>query len=209
MEYLPEFLTVALVHLLAVISPGPDFILITRNSMVYSRKTGIYSAIGLSLGILVHVAYSLAGIAILIASSVILFSAMKFIGAAYLIYIGYKSLKSKYSNPEDIHLEKSKDLTKLEALKMGFITNVTNPKATLFFLSLFTLVISPNTPLWVKSLYGVEMVIVQAFWFILVASVFSANIIKNKVAKFQQVIEKVMGGILILLGIKLAFTNAK
>lgn len=207
MEYLPEFLMVALVHLLAVISPGPDFILITRNSIVHSRKTGIYSAIGLGFGILVHVAYSLAGIAILIASSVVLFSAMKFIGAAYLIYIGYKSLKSKYANPEDIHLEKSKDLTKFEALKMGFITNVTNPKATLFFLSLFTLVINPNTPFLIKAFYGIEMGIVTALWFILVAAVFSASIIKSKVAKFQHVIEKLMGGILILLGIKLAFTT--
>ena len=79
MGYLPIFLTVALAHLLAVISPGPDFIMITRNSLIYSRKSGIYSAIGLGLGILVHVIYSLVGIGLVISQSILLFTIIKFL----------------------------------------------------------------------------------------------------------------------------------
>ena len=79
MEYLSIFLTVALAHLLAVISPGPDFVMITRNSLIYSRRTGVYSALGLGLGILVHVFYSLVGIGFIISKSIILFSIIKFI----------------------------------------------------------------------------------------------------------------------------------
>ncbi len=100
MLYLTEFLTVAVIHLLAVISPGPDFAMISRNSLVYSRKTGIYSSLGLALGILVHVSYSLVGIGLIISRSIVIFSAIKFLGAGYLIYIGYKALKTKSHNLE-------------------------------------------------------------------------------------------------------------
>src|SRR3989344_5092262 len=196
MEYLPAILTVALVHLLAVISPGPDFIMITRNSLVYSRKTGIYSAIGLGLGILVHVTYSLVGIGVLISKSILLFNIIKYIGAAYLIYIGYKSITSKASKLNLQTSEQKPDLSKLKALRIGFITNVTNPKATLFFLSLFTLVISPNTPMVVKLIMGAEMSIVTALWFSLVAYLISHRAVKDRLSNVQSSAEKFIGVVL-------------
>lgn len=207
MEYLPVILTVALVHLLAVISPGPDFIMITRNSLIYSGRTAIYSAIGLGLGILVHVIYSLFGIGLLISKSIVLFNIIKFFGAAYLIYIGYKSLTSKSSN---IHLQNQShktDLSKLAAIKIGFITNITNPKATLFFLSLFTLVINPNTPFVVKFIMGMEMSIVTALWFSLVGLLVSHHLVKSRLGKIQHFAEKFIGVVLIGLGIKVALTS--
>lgn len=209
MAYLPVILTVALVHLLAVISPGPDFIMITRNSLIYSRRTGIYSALGLSLGILVHVTYSLVGIGFLIAKSILLFNVIKFLGAAYLIYIGYKSITAKSSS---LHLQNQihkTDLSRLAAIRMGFITNVTNPKATLFFLSLFTLVINPDTPLLVKLFMGAEMSIVTSLWFMLVAFLISHHLIKDKLNRVQNYAEKFIGVILIILGIKVALSTSK
>jgi RhtB (resistance to homoserine/threonine) family protein len=207
MEYIPIILTVALVHLLAVISPGPDFMMIARNSLVYSRKTGIYSAMGLGLGILVHVSYSLIGIGLLISQSVLLFSIIKYAGAGYLIYIGYKSLTSKSSS---LHLEgqgHKKDISEFSAVKMGFITNAMNPKATLFFLSLFTLVISPTTPLFIKLIMGIEMCVVTGLWFAFVAFVISHPLVKNKVGSVQQLAEKFIGVVLIGLGLKVAFSG--
>ncbi len=135
MPYLAEFITVAVIHLLAVMSPGPDFAMISRNSLVYLRKSGIYSAIGLALGILVHVTYSLVGIGFIISKSIVLFSIIKFLGAGYLIFIGYKSLKAKPRKIDKDQLLKSNDLDKFTAIQMGFLTNALNPKATLFFLS--------------------------------------------------------------------------
>lgn len=209
MEYLAPILTVAIVHFLAVMSPGPDFIMITRNSLIYSRKAGIYCAIGLGLGILVHVTYSLIGIGVLISQSVMLFNIIKYIGAAYLIYIGYKSLTSKSSKLEiDAHSEKG-DLDKLEALKTGFITNVTNPKVTLFFLSLFTLMINPDTPMVVKLIMGLEMALVTALWFILVAYLISLPLVRNRIGKVQGYAEKFIGVVLVALGIKVALSSSK
>src|SRR3990167_8795475 len=106
MTFLAEFLTVVVVHMLAVMSPGPDFVMISRNSLVYSRKVGVYSAIGLGLGILVHVTYSLIGIGLIISKSILLFSILKFIGAAYLIYVGYKCLRAKPHQQQSIEEEK-------------------------------------------------------------------------------------------------------
>lgn len=209
MEYLPIFLTVALAHFLAVISPGPDFVMITRNSLVYSRRTGIYSAIGLGLGILVHVTYSLAGIGLIISNSIVLFNIIKFIGAGYLIYIGYKSLTSKSSKTDITVGGHKKDISKIAAIRIGFITNVTNPKATLFFLSLFTLVINSDTPLFLKVMMGTEMSIATFAWFAFVAYLTSHHLVKNRISGIQHFAEKFIGVVLIALGIKVAFSTSK
>ncbi|MDO8638978.1 MAG: LysE family transporter [Candidatus Daviesbacteria bacterium] len=209
MEYLPIILTVTLVNLLAAISPGPDFLMVTRNSLIYSRKTGMYTAVGLGFGILVHVTYSLAGIGLLIAKSILLFNVIKLLGAAYLIYIGYKSLTSKSPHLNLKNQEHKADISAMTAIKIGFITNVTNPKATLFFLSLFTLVIIPSTPLSVKLFMGVEMAIVVSIWFILVAYLISHHLVRNKLEKVQHSAEKFIGVVLIVLGIKVALSTSK
>ena len=209
MVYLPIFLTVALAHFLAVISPGPDFLMITRNSLIYSRRTGIYSAIGLGLGILVHITYSLVGIGLIISKSIILFNTIKLLGAAYLIYIGYKSLTSKSSKTNIAVGEQRKDINKLAAVRIGFITNVTNPKATLFFLSLFTLIVTPTTPMIIKILMGAEMSIVTSLWFIFVAYLTSHHLVKSRIGGIQHFAEKFIGIVLIALGIKVALSTSK
>src|SRR3989344_4932597 len=135
MEYLLEFLTVALLHFLAVVSPGPDFVIITKNTIAHSRKIGVYSAIGVALGISVHVIYSIIGIGLIISKSILLFNAIKLLGASYLIYIGYKALTSK-SKISSKKVKADKEISYLQAIKIGFLTNVLNPKATLFFFSL-------------------------------------------------------------------------
>ena len=210
MQYWQEFLTVALVHLLAVMSPGPDFVMITRSSLIYSRRTGKLAALGLGIGISVHVIYSLVGIGLLIAKSVLLFSIFKYLAAGYLIYLGVQATRSK---PKEDNIEitetEQKDLSPLAALRMGILTNVFNPKATLFFLSLFTQVIKPGTPLGIQLLYGLEMCVATFVWFYLVAHVFSNNIFKQKFKKISHYIDRTMGTILIALGIKVALSTSK
>ncbi len=209
MNFLPEFLMVAGVHLLAVASPGPDFVLISRNSLAYSRKTGIYSAIGLGLGILVHVTYSLVGIGFIISKSILLFSVLKYAGAAYLIYIGYKCLKAQPQGAQTATLQKKSDMGAFAAMRMGFLTNVLNPKATLFFFALFTQVISQHTPKIIQVAYGLEMALATFLWFAFVAVVLSHSLIRNRFSKIQHYVERTFGVILIGLGIKVALSSSK
>lgn len=208
-----EFLLVAGIHWLAVMSPGPDFAMVMRNSLVYSRRTGILAAVGLGLGILLHITYSLLGIGLLISKSILLFNTIKLLGAAYLIYIGVKSLLSK----KDVHpLEgdepiqaHNNDLTTFEAIRLGFLTNALNPKATLFFLALFTQVINPHTPLGIKMLYGSEMSLATVTWFAIVATVLTHRRVNQAFARIKHYLEKAFGAILIALGLKVALGTHK
>ena len=102
---------------------------------------------------------------------------------------------------------KQNDLGKLRAIRMGFLTNVLNPKATLFFLSLFTQVINPQTPKFIQVLYGLEMCLMTFAWFTFVATILSHPIIKLKFARIQHRLEKVFGVVLIALGLKVALTK--
>ncbi len=209
MEYLTEFCTVIIIHAFVLIAPGPDLFLVIKNSLIYSYKTGLYTSLGVTSGILVHIIYSLAGIGFIIAKSIVLFSIIKFIGAGYLIYIGYKSLKSKNSTliNSNHHIKSTQDINKFKALKTGFITNATNPKVTLFFLGLFTQVINPKTPFSIQLLYGLEMLIMTLIWFSVVSFVLSHPILNKKILKTQNYAEKILGAVLIAFGIKIAISN--
>lgn len=209
--FITQLLTVAVVHLLAVMSPGPDFAMVTRNSLIYSRKIAIYTSLGIALGISVHVAYSLLGIGFIISKSILVFNIIKYVGAAYLLYIGYKSLRAK---PSDTASEQSVtktagDISIRSAIWTGFLTNALNPKATLFFLALFTQVIDPLTPKLIQLFYGFEMMAITFIWFSAVSVLFSNRLIKSKVSKFQHHIERVTGAVLIALGIKVALSSHK
>jgi len=184
--------------------------MISRNTLLYSRKTGIYSAVGLGLGIAVHITYSLFGIAVLIAQSVVLFSIIKYVGAAYLIYIGVQSLRTKQQGKDLVSKEHhSRSLTPVAAVKMGFLTNILNPKATLFFLALFTQVITPTTPIFIKGLMGLEMILATAAWFSLVAVLLSHNRVKRVFVRIQHKAERVFGVLLIALGLNVAISSTK
>ncbi|MEK7124513.1 MAG: LysE family transporter, partial [Patescibacteria group bacterium] len=177
------------------------------NSLVYSRKVGIFSAVGLALGILVHITYSLVGIGFIISKSILLFSILKFLGAGYLIYIGYKCLKAKSQATQVVQLGEKKDMGKYAAIRMGFLTNVLNPKASLFFFALFTQVISISTPKFIQVLYGAEMSLMTFVWFAAVSLLLSHSLIKSRFTKIQHYVERSFGVILIGLGIKVALSS--
>lgn len=202
-----EFLLVAGIHLLAVMSPGPDFAMVLRNSVVYSRRVGVLAAVGLACGIMLHITYSLLGVGLIISQSIVLFNAIKLLGAVYLIYVGFISLLAKKEDvQEDVTYKevKTKEVSDLQAIKMGFLTNALNPKATLFFLALFTQVISPTTPIGLKMIYGAEMTIATFVWFAFVALILTHKHVNKLFTKIRYQLEKVFGVVLIALGIKVA-----
>jgi RhtB (resistance to homoserine/threonine) family protein len=172
--YWTEFFTVALIHLLAVASPGPDFAIVVRESVAFGRRAGVFTALGVGAGIFVHVAYSLLGIGLIVSQSIVLFNALKWLAAAYLLYIGIKALRAKPAGPASAELSLEQAVrSPRAAFTTGFVTNGLNPKATLFFLSLFTVVINPHTPLAVQAGYGIYLALATALWFCLVAMLFS------------------------------------
>lgn len=195
---------------LPLISPGPDFIVAVRNSILYSRKIGIITAMGFMLGVCVHITYTLFGIAAVISQSVILFNILKYAGAAYLFYIGIKALRSKGFEQENGKSKKQRATTmgNFGALWSGFLTNVLNPKATLFFLAVFSQFIGPETSMTTQLIYGGTCVIMTGVWFTIVAVVLTNTKIKSAFLRFTKWIDRVCGCLLIALGIKLALSKA-
>jgi RhtB (resistance to homoserine/threonine) family protein len=208
--YWAEFLTVALIHLLAVASPGPDFAVVVRESVAHGRRAGTYTAMGVGTAIFLHVGYSLLGIGLIVSQSIVLFNALKWAAAAYLLYIGFKALRAKPASASDAPVDVAVgERTARGAFTSGFITNGLNPKATLFFLSLFTVVINPHTPLWVQAGYGVYLAVATGLWFCLVARLFSQERVRAGFARMGHWFDRAMGGVLVALGLKLAFTEIR
>lgn len=199
--------TVTVIHLLAVISPGPDFIMAVKNSLTYSRRTGIWTAVGFGLGISVHIFYCLAGLALIISKSILLFSVIKYFGAAYLVYVGVKCLLAKSGEIDVGESEKKSDISAAAAVRMGFLTNVLNPKATLLFLSLFTLVITPGTPGLVLGIVSVIMIVNTSLWFMLVATFLTHKSVRSVFERFQNKFNKIFGVLLVAIGVKVALSN--
>lgn len=204
------WLTVAVAATLVIMSPGPNTAMTLRNSLLHSRRAGVSTAAGLALGDAIHVAYCLMGIAVIISQSILLFNVVKWAGAAYLIYIGIKSLRNarKRGPRESGEREPSlQPMTTLTAVRSGFLTSLLNPKVTLFFLALFTQVIRPDTPLLVKGFYGLTVVGIEFCWCALVATLVSTSPVERRFDTVAHWIERATGAILVLLGLRLALTK--
>ncbi|MGN7650753.1 LysE family translocator, partial [Acinetobacter baumannii] len=169
-----EFLTLALIHFMAVILPGPDFVITVRQSVRYGYLIGCLTAIGIGVGISVHVFYTLVGIGFLIQQSEWLMSLIRTAGAAYLVYLGWQCLRSQPNTNIEINGQAGSDTPSLfKAFTMGFLTNALNPKATIFFLAIFTTIVSTTTPMKVQVFYGIWMCMVNAIWFMVVSVLFA------------------------------------
>jgi RhtB (resistance to homoserine/threonine) family protein len=213
-SYWSEFFLVALAHLVAVASPGPDFAMVLRQSITHGRRPAIWTSVGIGTGIFLHVAYSLLGIGLLVRSSVLAFNILKWLGAAYLAWIGQKALRAKpFTNGEAPNATAGGDGPSMPgrraAFVTGFLTNALNPKATLFFVALFSVVINPRTPVLIQSAYGVWMALATMGWFTLVSLFFSQERVRAAFLRCGHWFERTMGVILLALGVRLALATAK
>lgn len=148
-----ELLAFLTITVLAVISPGADFAMVSRNSLLYSRRAGLLTALGIGAGVTVHVAYSILGVGVLVRESLALFTALKLAGAAYLVFLGLRMLLAR----EDSVAEEAAGgdgVSSWAMLRSGFLTNALNPKTCLFVVSLFMQVIDPHTALPAQLGYG-------------------------------------------------------
>tara|TARA_Y100001960_G_C14528329_1_gene754777 strand:- start:235 stop:879 length:645 start_codon:yes stop_codon:yes gene_type:complete len=205
--YLEEFYIIALIHLLAVMSPGPDFFVVLKQSLNNDRKSAILTSLGIGLGILIHVIYCILGVGFLIYNNLFLYSIIKYLGAIYLLYLGAASFLNSY---DYLELNKINENEKLHFLDkpfyVGFITNILNPKATLFFLSIFSVIINQSTPISIKIFYGLWMSIITSIWFCLISLCFTSKISKIFIKKYAILINKIMGIILIIISLRMVFT---
>jgi len=204
--YWPEFFAIALAHLLAVASPGPDFAIVTRQCVLSGTRAGVWTAVGVGSAILLHVGYCLLGVALLLSSSPQLFNVMKLLAAAYLFYIGVRALRSKGFVFEKDQFVAAENFSPHQAVVQGFLTNGLNPKATLFFLALFTVVIDPATPLIIQVFYGLYLAVATFVWFALLSLFLGHRLVRDRMLRLGIWFERAMGALLILLALQITLT---
>ena len=203
-HYLPEFCAVALAHLLAVASPGPDFAVVLKQSLVHGRRAALLTSAGVGSAILVHVAYTLLGLGLLLRGSPALFSAVKLAGAAYLAWIGLTALRARPRSADEPAA--APEPSDRGAWTTGFLTNALNPKATLFFLALFTVIVKPTTPRSIQAVYGLWMACATTAWFCLVATLFTQKKLRAAFLRHGHWIDRGMGAVLLAMALRLALT---
>ncbi|PSU35508.1 LysE family translocator [Photobacterium lutimaris] len=184
-----ELYTLIAITLVTVITPGPDFLIVARNTMVGSRKAGMKTAFGISTAIWVHIAYSIVIVNLASAHSVWVVNMMKYAGAGYLFYLGINALKSQAGSVVAL----AETVSSRHYWRQGFINNVLNPKATLFFLSVFSQLISPSTEIMVQLGYGVVITLICLCWFSLVTVLLSVPRVTPYLNKVMSPFEKVAG----------------
>lgn len=195
-----------LATMLFIMTPGMDTLFVLNSSICASRKVGIYAALGVNAGILVHTFFAAFGLTILLAKSAMAFMIIKYLGAAYLIFIGIKALIQRHKNIDIQGYE----MNELQSFNRGLITNVLNPKVALFFLSFFPQFVNHTT---IDSaipflILGFTYVILGIVWYIslvIFVGVFSQKL-KNQPA-FQKYMNRISGFIFVLMGVKVALTK--
>ncbi|WP_230657029.1 LysE family translocator [Psychrobacter sp. I-STPA10] len=226
MDFWQGFLVITSVHLLAAASPGPDFVLVSQQTLTKGRRIGLWTSFGITLGLGVHVIYSVLGLAAVIAHSQPLLTAIKYLGGAYLMYLGWQGIRSQPKQIEDIKIETTptelvgsaeplKDTSQnhqsshhssqsiMTYIRRGFLCNVFNPKAPIYFVAIFTLVLSPDMPTWQLAVYGVWMMVLQMAWFSTVVMMLSIPAINRRFQKSAHWVDRVLGGAMMALGLNL------
>jgi threonine/homoserine/homoserine lactone efflux protein len=202
-EHLALIGSISVIHLLGVMSPGPDFFILTRNTLQYSKKIGQWTAVGFGIGVFCHVIFSIAGLSLILMQSPFVFKGLKIAVMVYFCYLGLVSFMSKQFHFDKKYHHEKLIISPAKAVQIGFLTNILNPKAGMFFISLFTLVLKPENPNWVVLVLGIIMVASTIVWFSSIAHLLSQDKILRWYEKYFGSINKVFGLILILLGVKL------
>lgn len=192
-----EALGILFYHLAVLLVPGPNFILVSRNSIMGGKKAGIVSALGITVGILLHAVIAL-NIFVTTYSYPTIFRSLRFVGSVYLIYLGYKFFFSHFSNKSSFS-----DLQNTSPFRTGFFLEITNPFISFFYLSLFTYVFGQK-PYIIQGIVAIFWIAIIVFsWFALEAIVFSRNRIQKNLLKHAFWIRAISGGLMLIYAILL------
>lgn len=211
-------LTLAVIHTVALISPGPDFAIMVKIATQQPRGTAISAAVGISMAILAHTILSLTGVSLLIKSSHTLYLLVQIVGASYLAWMGFGALRAGLAILAKRKASASTNAgTKVDALsadvecaasiagglggamsrRQGFLTglytNLLNPKALVFFLTLFSALITPSVTTSTKIAAATLLLSLSLAWFGFVAVMLSKAQVQLKLQRLTPIIDAIIG----------------
>ncbi|HHF2892421.1 LysE family translocator [Vibrio diabolicus] len=199
-------LTLASIHFIALMSPGPDFALVVQNATRHGRQTGLYIALGLSVGILLHSLFSLTGVSYLVHQHPLLYSVLQLLGGSYLLYLGIGALRgviATIKNPLSDQPSKNSNLVisnKRQAFTKGFATNILNPKALVFFVSLMSSLVPVGMSVTGKGIALVILFGLSLLWFSSLAWMLSTQRLQTRLQQAGIYIDGLCGVVFTLVG---------
>lgn len=201
--------TLAGVHFIALMSPGPDFALVIQNATRYGRQTGLFIALGLSCGILTHSLLSLTGVSYLVHQHPTLFALLQLAGGSYLLYLGIGALKAVWSMARSSQVDESNQSNdtslllsnKRQAFSRGFATNILNPKALVFFVSLMSSLVPAGMSLEGKGVALIILFGLSLLWFSFLAWALSTERLQRRIKAMGLYIDGLCGVIFTVIGV--------
>jgi threonine efflux protein len=207
MDLYQGLLLITAIHLLAAAAPGPDFVLVAQQTLCNGQRNGLLCSLGIALGLSVHILYSSFGLAAIIANSSSALWSIKILGSGYLIMLGIRGLKARARSAEPLSGAIVKERSALKTIGLGFLCNALNPKAPIYFVSLFTVVLSQDTPPQNILIYGLWMMVLQLAWFSLLTVLISRPAVTHTFQTMGHWIDRIAGGAMLLLGFKVLATS--
>jgi RhtB (resistance to homoserine/threonine) family protein len=204
-----EYLGLMLAFGINAVIPGADFAMVLRQSVAHDRRAAVFTAAGIAAAILVHGTYTLLGVGVIVSQSLLLFNVLKWAGAAYLVWLAVSALRSPPPTPPAelaAPPTRSGDGT---AFALGFLTNLLNPKAVLFFLALFTSLVSPHTAIETKAIYVFSMSLMLFAWFALVSVVFTTASVRQGFFRLGRWFNRVTGITFLALAVRVALAQQR
>lgn len=204
MTYLPELLAVAAVWAVVVVSPGPDFVAVVHHSTARSRREALFVGVGIATATAIWSNGSLLGLAVVFARFGWLVTTVKLLGAAYLVYLGITVIRRAHRPPRSTDAGRRPAQRPLAAYRVGFLTDLANPKAAVFFSSLFAVVLPAGAPGWLQASAVAVIVGIAWGWYSAVAVVFSFAPVRAGYRRVRRWVDYATGGVLVSLGARLA-----
>lgn len=199
------FLSIVLIHLAAAISPGPSFVVAVRMAASEGFKVATALALGFGLGAVLWAAAAMLGLAIVFQLVPALFIGMKLLGAAFLFWIAYNMWKHAKDPLSEAQIG-TEPRSLFSAVRFGFLTFATNPKPAVFFGAVFVGLVPMDTPMPWRLAILAAVFANETLWYIFVARVFSTSRARNTYLRLKAVVDRTFGGLMALLGLKIALT---
>ena len=195
------FIWSSIAHLIALTSPGPDTAIVIRQVTLYGRKSGIMASLGIGFGISLHCFLAISGISLFVLSNDQYKFIISLFGGSYLIYLSLMMLKTS----DDSSFNSSESYKPVNSFFTGFITNIFNIKAFIFFVSLFTILIDSIEGIYFY-LYPIYFSITSCLWFVLV-SIFLSSSNKSFNIHENRTIKLIMSILLCVIGASILFRS--
>lgn len=212
MEMLAIFVTVALAHCLALLSPGPDFVMLVKSAVRHSARVAIGVAAGIAAANAVYIGLCLAGVATLLSQSAGLLMLVRIAGGLFLIWLGLCALRARKSDYAALLARAGEGAMEADPadcrrafwreFAAGFASGILNPKNLLFYISLFSLVLTADVGLAFKALLGIWMTAMVFFWDALIVLLLSRGAVRAWFDRSIYYLDKATGVLLGTIGIK-------